>query len=84
MSLVYKCDFYGTTTGNPNAYPSVRVVTIDEDAQSLPIDINGVQCELKLSIGLVIPATSDQIHVSGAAWKDAAQLLKDWLDATFP
>lgn len=84
MSLVYKCDFYGTTSGNPNAYKPTVAITITEDDQSVPIEINGIVCEMKLNVELVIPAVSDPIHVSGAAWKDAAQLLKDWLDATFP
>jgi hypothetical protein len=84
MSLVYKCDFYGTTTNNPDAYPHKRTVTIDVDDQDQPLTINGVVCELDLSIEMVVTETSDKIHVSGAAWKDAAQLLKNWLDATFP
>jgi hypothetical protein len=79
MSLVYKCDFYTSNmTTNPDGYPYQRVVRIEN------VEINGVPCEIKLGIELEIPAISDRIHVSGAAWKDTAQLLKDWLDATFP
>ena len=78
MSLVYKCDFYGTTTENVNQYPQARVITISGN------QINGEDVDIELAITLSIPTVSDRIHVSGAAWKDVAQIVKAWLDATFP
>lgn len=78
MSLIYKCDFYGTMTANESQYPERRVVVIDGN------QINGVDVKVKLDITLEIPTISDKIHASGSAWKDAAQILKAWLDQTFP
>ena len=78
MSLVYKCDFYGTTTDVDNRYKFIRSKTISGN------QINGVDVELKITIELSIPTISEPIHASVPAWKDAAQLLKNWLDATFP
>ena len=84
MSLVYKCNFYNTFTVDENQYPHIRHPVIKKDANNDNIMINGVELEIKLTVELIIPTVSDKIHANGSAWRDAAGLIKDWLDATFP
>lgn len=78
MSLIYKCDFYGTTEEDPAKFPFKR------EKPFLGETINGVTVDINMTVELSIPTTSETIHVSPAAWKDAAQIIKAWFDATFP